>query len=143
EGVRGWLLDRQILDSDVFEFIGGFNEGVGTNDSNIATTWYALKGLETLTALDQVDAEAAAEFILNCQAADGSWGLVPGISSGRLYFAGQAIESLAILGDTYITMLNQENPHNIPPPLIDWRWAVVIGIIITAIILGLVALRLD
>lgn len=137
-----WLVSRQVTD-ETATFVGGFEETLLANDTNIESTYWALTALDMLGGIESVDADLAVRFIVDCQAADGSWGTVPGFELGSLYFAFYAIKSLNNLGTQYMDLLNEEDPNNLPPPLIDWKWVFVIGLIIIAAVAGLIALRLD
>jgi prenyltransferase beta subunit len=120
---------------------GGFEESLGTNDTNLVTTVYAVRGLQALNALSQCDQQSAAQFIAECQAADGSWGNVPELSAGTLANAGLAVQALGILG--YTSLLDQEDPNHVPSSLLDWRAVLVLGIILVAAVVACVALRAD
>ncbi len=143
--IRNWILDRQVLDSDMEMLVGGFEEGNSTNDPNLKTTHAALEALELLTAMDNVNKSVAARFIVNCQAADGSWGNVPEQETGRLFYAGLAVDALRLLDEsgTYTTLLFEEDPNNPAGPIIDWRLGLIIGIIIVAAVVGIIATRFD
>lgn len=144
QAIRNWILDRQMSEYDGGDSVyGGFEEGALTNDSNIITTYYALQGLAVINALGEVDAEIAARFILDCQAANGGWGNVPGLQVGIIENAGMAILSLRILGDDYSAMIYEEDPNDPTPPLLDWRVLFVAGFIVVAAVIALIALRMD
>ncbi|MFW9888834.1 MAG: prenyltransferase/squalene oxidase repeat-containing protein [Candidatus Thorarchaeota archaeon] len=143
QGIIDWILQRQVISTDSNAFIGGFEEGLLTNDTNLGSTYWALRTLDLLGGMASVDADAASRFIVDCQAADGSFALVPGVEVGSMYLSSYAVKSLGYLGAQYEDMLLEEDPNNPPPPLIDWRWGVIIGIIVAAAIGGLYALRLD
>ncbi|MGY5876817.1 MAG: prenyltransferase/squalene oxidase repeat-containing protein [Candidatus Thorarchaeota archaeon] len=138
--VRSWILDRQVLDSETGGFIGGFEEAISTNDTNIVSTYYALKALEATGGISGVN-DTVEDFIVDCQAVEGSWGFVPGLEKGTMVYASMAVESLAMLDAK--TILNQEDPNNPVPPLVDWRYLLIVGIIFVAVIFGLIALRRD
>lgn len=139
--VAQWILSRQVNSSLQGMALGGFEEGPGTNDTNLVTTFYAVKGLQTLNALSQCNLQSAAEFIIQCQAADGSWGNVPGLPLGALPIAGAAVDLLQILGFT--SLLDQEDPNSLTPSLLDWRLVLVLSIIVVAAVVACVALRMD
>ena len=143
QGIIDWILERQVISTDSNEFIGGFEEGLLTNDTNLGSTYWALRTLDLLGGLASVDADTASRFIVDCQAADGSFALVPGTEVGSMYLSSYAVKSLSYLGAQYEDMLFEEDPNNPPPPLIDWRWGFIVGIIVVAAIGGLYALRLD
>lgn len=140
-GVVQWMLDRQVSTSTQGVTPGGFEEGPSTNDTNLMSTLYAVMALEALNVLSQCNKESAAEFVADCQAADGSWGNVPGIPVGSLPNAGLAVEALRILGFT--SLLDQEDPNNPGFPLLDWRAILVLGIVVVAAIVACVSLRMD
>ncbi len=139
--IAHWILSRQISGSVQGITISGFEEGPGTNDTNLASTFYAIEGLQALNALAQADEQSAAQFIAQCQAADGSWGNVPGLAVGTLPNAGLAVQALGILG--YTSLLDQEDPNHVVPPLLDWRAMLILGIVVAAAIVACVALRVD
>ncbi|MFX0056134.1 MAG: prenyltransferase/squalene oxidase repeat-containing protein [Promethearchaeota archaeon] len=143
QGIIDWILQRQVISTSYNEFIGGFEEGLLTNDTNLASTYWALRTLDLLGSLASVDADLASRFIIDCQAVDGSFALVPGAETGSMYFSSYAVKSLSYLGAQYEDLLLEEDPNNPPPPLIDWRWGLIIGIIVVAAVGGLYALRLD
>ncbi|RDE15511.1 MAG: hypothetical protein C4K49_06085 [Candidatus Thorarchaeota archaeon] len=141
DGIKNWILGRQVTEPIRGEFEGGFEEGYLTNDTNLVSTYYALTSLVALGFLSQCNETAVAQFIIDSQAADGSWGSVPGISVGTLPNAALAVNSLLILGQT--GLLLEEDPNNPNAPLLDWRVLVVAGILIVAIAAALVAMRMD
>lgn len=147
QAIENWMLARQIITPISDEYVGGFTESVLTNDTNLESTYFALQFLNLIAdGIDSVNASAAADFILNCQAADGAWGLTPGTSTGSLFYAALALQSLKVLdptNDTYMNMLNQEDPNNLAPPPVDWRLLFVALFIVAALVIALVALRLD
>ncbi len=141
QNILDWTLDRQVTSSLAGTLIGGFEESVSTNDTNIASTYWALEVLDTFGIVDQVDDEIAARFISDCQAADGSWGLVPGFEEGQLYFGYYAVRSLSILGQGDILL--EEDPNNLPLPLFDWRMLLAVIVIVAAAAAGFVSVRMD
>jgi prenyltransferase beta subunit len=143
QGIIDWILQRQVSSTDSNAFIGGFEEGLLTNDTNLASTYWALRTLDLIGGLASIDADTASRFIVDCQAADGSFALVPGVDVGSMYISSYAVKSLSYLGAQYEDMLLEEDPNNPPPPLIDWRWGFIVAIIGVAAIGGLYALRLD
>ena len=136
-----WILNRQVADTTGSITPGGFVEGPGTNDTNLASTFYAVKGLKALNALSQCDQQSAAQFIVECQAVDGSWGNVPKIPVGSLASAGLAIEALNTLGFT--SLLDAEDPNHLAPLLLDWRVLLILGILVAATVVACLALRMD
>ncbi len=145
QAANSWILERQILEAESPDFTGGFEEGNGTADVNLASTYYALKALDFSGADLSVNESAVTDFILDCQAADGSWGYVPGEEVGSLMYAGQACELLNIIshGDAGDILASSEDP-NVPSGFIlDWRFFVVGGIIVVALVLAVVSLRWD
>ncbi len=141
DGIKNWILGRQVIEPTRGEFQGGFEEGYLTNDTNLVSTYYALNSLVALEALSECNETAVARFIIDCQAADGSWGSVPGLSVGTLPNVALAVESLVILSET--GLLLEEDPNNPTPPLLDWRVLVVAGILIVALAAALVSMRMD
>jgi prenyltransferase beta subunit len=137
-----WVIDRQTT-SEEDELAGGFEESILTNDTNLITTYWALTMLDTVNAMAGVNASSAARFIVNCQSEDGAFALVPGASDGLLYTAYQAVRSLNILGEEYSNLIHEGDPNNPDAILIDWRVIVVVGIILAAAIMAIVALRYD
>jgi prenyltransferase beta subunit len=112
-----------------------------SNDTNVASTYWALEVLDLFVRTESVDDSLAARFILDSQAVDGTWGLVPGIEEGRLYYAFSAVKSLSLLGQ--LDMLYEEDPNSPPPPLFDWKTALIIGIIVVAAVVGFFSIRMD
>ncbi len=143
--VQSWIQARQVLEYDMPEFVGGFEEGNATEDPNIVSTYFALKALDTLNALTPINETAAETFILNCQSADGSWGNVPGQDMGSLVYSAYACQMLNILnpGNTLNILSSSFDPHSSPGFIIDWRGFVVLGIIVAAAVIGIFALRMD
>jgi prenyltransferase beta subunit len=137
------LVDRQVISSEYSVFVGGFEESILTNDTNVASTYWALRALDLLGGLASVDADLASRFIVDCQAADGSFALIPDADTGSLYYSSYAIKALSYLGTEYENLMQEEDPNNPPPPLIDWRWGLILAIIVVAAVGGLYALRMD
>lgn len=136
QDMRNWILDLQDT---------GFQESILTNDTNLISTYHAFEALEILGGMPAVDGDAASRFILDCQAADGSWGIVPGLETGTLFNAGLALEALRMLdpSGTYSNMILEEDPNNPAPPIFDWRLLLVAVIFIVAIAVAFLALRMD
>ncbi|MHA1935298.1 MAG: prenyltransferase/squalene oxidase repeat-containing protein [Candidatus Thorarchaeota archaeon] len=145
QSIQTWIIERQTTGNESAQFVGGFEEARFANDTNLLSTYHALQALDLLNAIPSIDVPAAAEFILNCQADDGAWGSVPDLSGGSLQNAAFAVEALRILDETgtYSVMLNEEDPNNPQPPLIDWRIIVIIGIVVIATVVAYVSLRMD
>ncbi len=146
QAIENWILARQVITPTSNEYVGGFTESLLTNDTNLESTYFALQFLNSIGGIDSVNASDAATFILNCQAADGAWGVTPGTDSGSLFYAALALQSLKVLDSTngtYLNMLNQEDPNNPAPPLLDWRLLFMALFIVAAFVIALVALRVD
>ncbi|MHA1480635.1 MAG: prenyltransferase/squalene oxidase repeat-containing protein [Candidatus Thorarchaeota archaeon] len=145
ENIQNWIVDRQVMTLETGSFVGGFEESYLTNDTNILSTYYALEALDTLGVMNLINASAAAQFIVDCQAVDGAWGLVPGQSTGELYYAALAFQSLRLLDEsgTYSNLLLEEDPNNPSPFFIDWRVLFVVAFILIAAVVGIYSLRLD
>ncbi len=145
QGVRDWLLARQVVTPTAGEYVGGFTEGYLTNDTNLMSTYYALKALDVLNAItNYVNVSLVEDFVISCQAADGAWALSPDSPEGETTYIGIAIEALTLLPDVnVVTALSVEDPNNRSPPAIDWRWIAVAVPLVLALVAGLVALRLD
>jgi prenyltransferase beta subunit len=143
QGIVNWILDRQVISSEDNLFVGGFEESFLTNDTNVASTYWALRTLDLLGGLASVDADLASRFIVDCQAADGSFALIPDANTGSLYYSSYAIKALSYLGTEYENLMQEEDPNNPPPPLIDWRWGLILAIVVVAAVGGLYALRMD
>ncbi|MBD3407116.1 MAG: hypothetical protein GF411_13440 [Candidatus Lokiarchaeota archaeon] len=140
QSVQNWLLGRQSLSSND-TFIGGFQEGVLTNDTNLKSTFYALQALTVLESVSNVNITTAKDFVLDCQAADGSWGLTPGIEEGDFSYITYAVQSLDML--EAMDGLYEIDPNSPNYPLIDWRIALVIGIVVAAVVVGAVSVKMD
>lgn len=141
QSITDWVLARQVESSEGGILVGGFEESLKSNDTSVAGTYWALEVLDLFGRTESVDGGLAARFILDSQAADGSWGLVPGIEEGRLYYAYYAVRSLSLLGQ--LDMLGEEDPNSPPPPLFDWKTALIIGIIAVAAVGGFLSIRMD
>ncbi len=137
--ISNWILGRQIEDDSIFA--GGFEEANQTADPNIVSTYYALRVLELTNRLDEVNSTVT-EFILDSQAVDGAWGFVPEQEDGSLEYAALAMEALDMFGNVQ-TFMAEEDPNNIGEPMFDWRYGLIIIIFIVAVVLGVIALRLD
>lgn len=138
-----WILARQISTYDDPYFIGGFEEGVGTEDPNFVSTYYALKALDKTGGIISVNSSAAINFILNCQVKGGAWGFIPGDTSGNLVYTGEACELLNMLGSASSILSLSIDPYVTGAIVIDWRVVVIIGIIVVALIVAIVAVRMD
>ena len=143
QDTENWILARQVMHADESDYSGGFEEGEGTGDPNFVSTYYALKVLDHAGAISLANSTAAISFILNCQTEDGSWGFIPDATSGNLVFAGQACELLNILGNAANILGSAPNPFASSGVVIDWRTIVIVGILFVALIIALVALRID
>ncbi|MHA2071770.1 MAG: prenyltransferase/squalene oxidase repeat-containing protein [Candidatus Thorarchaeota archaeon] len=143
QGIVDWILERQVVSSEYNIFLGGFEESLLTNDTNLASTFWALRALDLLGGLASIDADMASRFIVDCQAADGSFALAPGADTGSLYYASFAVKALSYLGTEHENLMQEEDPNNPPPPLIDWRWGLIIGIVVIAAVGGLYSVRMD
>ncbi len=141
QSITDWVLARQVVSSDGGVLVGGFEESFKSNDTNVASTFWALELLDLFGGTESVNRTPAARFVLDSQAADGSWGLVPGIDKGRLYYAYYAVRSLSLLGQ--LAMLGEEDPSSPPPPLFDWKIALIIGIIVVAAVGGYMSIKMD
>ena len=144
--IQTWLRSRQVLDNEEPELIGGFEEGNGTDDPNLLSTYYGLKAMEALVTLSNLNITAAESFILNCQSQDGSFALVPGLSSGKLIYSGYACEMLnmAEFEDGALSILSSSEDPNSPGGIgFDWRSMLVVGIIVVALVLAVLAVRAD
>ncbi len=143
QSIRDWIVARQVVTPISDEFVGGFTEGVMTNDTNIGSTYFALLGLETLDALSHVNSSIAIRFILDCQAADGSWSHVPGMDKGSITNIGSAIASLALLSSNVNALLSEADPNNPAGPLTDWRLMFLIGVGVMSLVVAVVSVKLD
>jgi prenyltransferase beta subunit len=143
--LQSWLVDRQILEHQIPEFVGGFEEGNGTDDSNIVSTYFALRVLDMLNALSSINSTAAESFILYSQSADGSWGFVPGLNTGSLVYSAYACQILNMetFRGALTTLASSVDPNSEKATQFDWRVAVVLGIIVIAVVVSVYALRMD
>ncbi|MGY5860917.1 MAG: hypothetical protein RTU09_00890 [Candidatus Thorarchaeota archaeon] len=142
QATKTWIMDRQDLNPDAIELTGGFEEGVLTNDTNLMSTYYALKAMEELNAIEDVN-ESVTQFVLNCQSLDGAWANAPGFDVGYIQYIANAMQCLTLLEENHLTILSMEHPGTSSAPLIDWRLLFVVLFIVAAMVVGLVALRLD
>ena len=138
--ISDWILERQIDDSSLGDFNGGFEEGVLTNDSNLISTYNALLALNLTGSLDLVNESNAARFVLNCQS-KGGWNSVPSEGDGDLPLLAEAITCLDLLEMT--SLLYEEDPNNPAPLIIDWRGLFIIGFIIVAAVIGFISMRIE
>ena len=138
-----WVLDRQILEGPDDRFIGGFEEGVQTDDVNFKTTYNALKFLEFENALGTVNETLVVDFILNCQVEDGSWGFVPDATVGTLVYSGQACELLNMFGNAASILGSSEDPYSPGGFTLDWRYLLIGGIVIVALVIAILSVRRD
>lgn len=138
-----WILARQVEVSEEAQFSGGFEEGVGTSDPNFISTYYAIKALDRTGGIMSVNSSAAINFILNSQVEGGSWGFMPGAGSGNLVYSGQACELLNILGNAASILSSSIDPFTTGGIVLDWRVFLIIGILVVALVVAVVALRLD
>ncbi|MHA1637063.1 MAG: prenyltransferase/squalene oxidase repeat-containing protein [Candidatus Thorarchaeota archaeon] len=145
QAIQNWIVDRQITSSEDGQFIGGFEEGFSTEDTNLVSTYHAIQALDAIEGINSINKTAAARFIVDCQAADGSWGTVPGLATGQMYYAGIAVISLRLLDEagTFIDLLLEEDPNNPSPFFIDWRVLFVVSFIVVAALIAVIALRMD
>lgn len=143
QAATNWVLARQIDDYVDEDFIGGFEEGVATGDPNFVTTYYALKMLESSGDLVSANQTTLKDFILNCQVEDGSWGYLPGAEVGSLVYAGQACELLNMIGNAANILASSEDPYSPGGFILDWRYVVVAGIILVALVIAVVSVRMD
>ena len=58
-------------------------------------------------------------------------------------YAGQACELLNILGDASSILSSSVDPYSPGGIVLDWRVFVVIGIVVVALIVAIVAVRMD
>ena len=142
QSTKNWILDRQDLNPEIAEMTGGFEEGILTNDTNLLSTHYALKAMDLLAAIQEVN-ETVTQFVLNCQSLDGAWANAPGFEVGHIQFIANAMQCITLLEENHLTVLSVEHPGTPSVPLVDWRLLFVVLFIIAAMIVGLIALRLD
>ena len=143
--IQTWLLNRQILDYQEPEFVGGFEEGNATDDPNLVSTYFAISALDTLNAVSSINATAAESFILNCQSEDGSWSFFPGLSTGSLVYSGYACQMLNMItpGSALRILSSSVHPYSEGTAPFDWRVIVVLGIVVVALVISVYALRMD
>ncbi|MFW9846670.1 MAG: prenyltransferase/squalene oxidase repeat-containing protein, partial [Candidatus Thorarchaeota archaeon] len=60
-----WIVSRQVVD-ETATFVGGFEETLLSNDTNLESTYWALVALDMLGGIESVDADLAARFIVDC-----------------------------------------------------------------------------
>lgn len=140
QGIADWIQERQVFESSSGEFIGGFQEGVATNDTNLVSTYFAVEALNLLEALPE-NTSVIGEFVASCQAADGSWGSVPGLEEGDIVYMAHAARTLSTIDEGFI--LREEDPNNPAPPLIDWRILFIASILIVILIVAILSVRTD
>jgi prenyltransferase beta subunit len=140
-----WLDSRQIMDYEVPEFIGGFEEANGSVEPNLLSTYFGLRAMDTLATLSTVNITAAESFILNCQSMDGSFAIAPGFSTGKLIYSGYACEilSLAEFGGALNILSSSVDPNSLGGTGFEWRTLVIIGIIAITLVLAILAVRRD
>ena len=139
-----WLANRQVLDGPETELIGGFEEGSGTEASNLLSTYYAISALGILNGLSTINATAAENFILNCQTPEGSFANSPGFDTGELLYSGYACEILNQLNPNgAMSSLSSFDPFSPEETGFEWRIYVIVGIIVIAIGLAVFAVRAD
>lgn len=143
QNASNWILARQIVNADDDDFSGGFEEGFETGDPNFQSTYYALKLLDYSVSLVSVNESMVTDFILNCQVEDGSWGYIPGASLGNLVYAGQACELLNLFGNAASILAGSVDPFLDTGIVLDWRYIVIVGIILVALVLAIVSIRRD
>jgi prenyltransferase beta subunit len=143
QAATNWVLARQVIDEELGLFSGGFEEGINTGDPNFESTYYAIKLLEFSGGLVSVNETEVVDFILNCQTEDGSFGFIPEATTGNLVYAGQACELLSLFGNAASILANSEDPYSVGGIAIDWRYLVVAGILIVALVLAIFSVRRD
>jgi prenyltransferase beta subunit len=144
QDIADWIGSLQVEQATSMQYVGGWTEGANTNDTNIMSTYYALLALNLLDAIDsQVNQSIAVDFILDCQATDGSWGFTPEREVGNIAYVGRAIRSLEMLDQNLNQVLAVEDPNNPAPVLLDWRIVAVIAITVGAVVIAIVSVRMD
>ncbi|MEE8182382.1 MAG: hypothetical protein V3T87_03620, partial [Candidatus Thorarchaeota archaeon] len=98
--------------------------------------------MDLLNAMEDVN-ETVTQFVLNCQSFDGGWANAPGFEVGHIQIIADAMDCLTLLEENHLTVLSVEHPGTPSVPLIDWRLLFVALFLIAALIVGLIALRLD
>jgi prenyltransferase beta subunit len=139
-----WLVNRQVLDGVEADLIGGFEEGNGTEASNLLSTYYAISALGILNTLPSINATAAETFILNCQTPEGSFANSPGYDTGELLYSGYACEILSkVNANGAMSSLSSVDPFSLGVTGFEWRTYVIIGIIALVIVLAILGVRAD
>ena len=143
--IQNWLRERQLLDVEDPEYVGGFEEGNATDAPSLMSTYYALTALESMNALSGVNVSAVENFIVNCQAEDGSWANSPGFSKGSLLYAAYAFQILDMdsPGRALSLLSSLADPWEQEPSTFDWRIVIVLGIVVVAAVVAIYALRMD
>jgi prenyltransferase beta subunit len=143
-GIITWLSNRQVPDGPETELIGGFEEGNGTEASNLLSTYYAISALGILNGLSTINATAAENFVLNCQTSEGSFANSPGFSTGELLYSGYACEILnQINPNGAMSSLSSVDPFSVEETGFEWRTYFIVGIIVIAVVLAILAVRAD
>ena len=139
-----WLVNRQVLDEVEPELIGGFEEGNGTETSNLLSTYYAISALGILNTLSSINATAAETFVLNCQTPQGSFANLPGYDTGELLYSGYACEILSkVDANGAMSSLSSVDPFSPGVTGFEWRTYVILGIIALVIVLAILGVRAD
>jgi hypothetical protein len=139
-----WLVNRQVLDGVEAGLIGGFEEGNGTEASNLLSTYYAISALGILNTLPSINATAAETFVLNCQTPEGSFANTPGYDTGELLYSGYACEILSkVNANGAMSSLSSVDPFSLGVTGFEWRTYVIIGIIALVIVLAILGVRAD
>jgi hypothetical protein len=143
--INAWLQARQVLDYESPEFIGGFEEGNGTEVPSLTSTYYALTAMEILATVSNINVTAAESFLLNCQAEDGSFANAPGFAAGNLVYSGYVCEvfGIAEFGGAQSILSSSVFPYSPGATGFEWRTYVIIGIIVMAAVLAVLAVRAD
>ena len=143
--LNAWLQARQILENEDPEFVGGFEEGNGTEVPSLTSTYYALTALEILATVSTINVTAAESFLLNCQAENGSFANAPGFAAGTLVFSGYVCEifGIAEFDGAQEILSGSLFPYSPGATGFEWRTYVIIGIIVVAAVLAVLAVRAD
>ncbi|MFW9787940.1 MAG: prenyltransferase/squalene oxidase repeat-containing protein [Candidatus Thorarchaeota archaeon] len=141
--LHAWLLDRQVLDDDELEFIGGFEEGNGTEVPSLLSTYFALSAMNMLDTITTANSTAAEAFVLNCQTPEGSFANAPGYSTGSLLYSGYACQILDFLFDGAMSSLSSQDPFSPGDTGFEWRTYVIIGILVIVVVLAVLGVRAD
>jgi prenyltransferase beta subunit len=143
--IQSWLRDRQILDYETPEFIGGFEEGNGTEVPSLTSTYYALTAMDILATVSTTNVTAAQSFLLNCQSEDGAFANAPGFATGSLLYGGYVCEvfGMAEFGGANDVLSSSAFPYSPGATGVEWRTFVIIGIIFVAAVLAVLAVRAD